>query len=119
MKYENNKTVSILLATIPIKSLLEGTKVLCSLIALSIKESKCSDAWKFVTHHFANGSSHIQGVDFYQSCSPVGHADSFRINISMADMHRLNASILDVSNEFHNKHFPINKKFVSFYHPII
>ena len=37
------------------------------------------------------------------------HADSFRINIAIAATHRLNARILDVSNEFNNKIFPIHE----------
>ena len=45
-------------------------------------------------------SSQIKGIDFDQSYSPVAHTDSFRIIIAIAYMHRLNASILDVSNKF-------------------
>ena len=41
------------------------------------------------------------------------HADSFRINISIAAMHRITASILDVSNAFHNTNVPIHKIFFS------
>ena len=52
VQYENNKNVSLLSAPIPIKSLPEGTKFLRSLIAPSIKEGDCSDAWKFVARHF-------------------------------------------------------------------
>ena len=65
-QYDKNKNVSLLSAPIPIKSLPEGTKVLRSLIAPSIKEFDCSDAWKFVARHCANGSSHIKGIDFDQ-----------------------------------------------------
>ena len=48
------------------KSLPDGTKFLRSLIASSIKEGDCSDAWKFVAHHCENGSSHIKGIDLDQ-----------------------------------------------------
>ena len=57
------------------KFLPEGTKFLRSIIAPSIKEGDCSDAWKFVARHCANGSSQIKGIDFYQSYSPVAHSD--------------------------------------------
>ena len=39
----------------------------------------------------------------------MAHADSFRINIDIKDMHRLTASILDVSNAFHNINVLINE----------
>ena len=39
---------------------------------------------------------------------PVAHVDSFRINIFIADMHRLTAIILDVSTVFQNKNVPIH-----------
>ena len=94
----------------PIKSLPKVKKVLCSLITPSIKEGECSDAWKFVVRHCENRTSHIKGIDFYQYYSPVAHADSFRINISIAIMHRLTARILDVINEFQNAKFPIHEK---------
>ena len=60
------KNVSLLSAPIPIKSLPEGTKVIRSLIALSIEEGDCSYAWKFVARHCENGSSQIKGIDFDQ-----------------------------------------------------
>ena len=60
--------------------------------------------------HCANGSSHIKGIDFYQSYSPVAHADSFRINIDIASVNRLTASILDVSNAFQNTNVPIHER---------
>ena len=66
VKYDKNKKVSLLSSTIPIKYLPEGTKVLRSLIAPSIKEGECSDAWKFVARHCANGSSQIKVIDFDQ-----------------------------------------------------
>ena len=103
----------------PIKSLPEEKELLCSLIAPSIKEGDCSDAWKFVARHCANGSSQIKGIDFDQSYSPVAHAYSFRINISIESMHRLTAIILDVSNAFQNKMFLFMKGFVSVHLPII
>ena len=65
-EYDKNKNVSFLSDPIPIKSLPGGTKVLRSLIAPIIKEGDCSDAWKFVARHCANGSSHIKGIDFDQ-----------------------------------------------------
>ena len=95
VQYDKNKNVSLLSAPIPIKSLPEGTKLLRSLIAPSIKEGECSDAWKFVTRHCANGSYQIKGIDFDESYSPVAHADSFIINIAIASMHILTARILD------------------------
>ena len=64
VKYDKKKNVSLLSAPTPIKSLPEGTKVLRSLIATSIKECYCYDAWKFVARHCANGSSQIKGIDF-------------------------------------------------------
>ena len=39
----------------------------------------------------------------------MAHADSFRINISIAYIHRLTASILDVSNAFQNTNVPIHE----------
>ena len=81
VQYDKKKNVSFLSAPIPIKSLTEGKKVLRSLIAPSIKEGYCSDAWKFVARHCANGSSQIKVIDFDQSYSPVVHAESFRINM--------------------------------------
>ena len=79
-----NKNVSLPLALIQITSLPRGKKVLRSLIATSIKEGDCSDAWKFVARHCENGSSQIKGIDFDQSYSPVAHADSFITNIESA-----------------------------------
>ena len=89
VKYEKNKNVSLLSAPIQIKSLPEGTKVLRSLIAPSIKVVEFSDAWKFVARRCANDSSKIKGIDLYQSYIPVSNDDSFRINIAAAYMHRL------------------------------
>ena len=40
----------------------------------------------------------------------MAHADSFRINIVIASMHRLAARILDVSNAFQNKKNPIHER---------
>ena len=37
------------------------------------------------------------------------HSDSFRINIEIAAIYRLNDRILYVSNAFQNKYIPINK----------
>ena len=91
----------LLLSNIPIKYLLEDTKVIRSLIDPSIKEGNCFDAWKFVARPFKNGSSQIQGIDFDQSYSPVAHVNSFKTKISIAAMHRLLSDrILGVSNAF-------------------
>ena len=77
MQYEKNKHFRLNLNPTPIKSLPYGTKVLHSLIYPSIKEGNFSDAWKFVAHHGANGSSQIKGIDFDQYYSLLEHADSF------------------------------------------
>ena len=108
VQYDKNKNVSLLSVPIPIKSIPDGEKILRSLTSPSIKEGDCFDAWKYFARHFENGSFLIQGINFYQSYSPVAHADSFRINISIMAMHRLNTSILDVSNSFQNKNIPIH-----------
>ena len=68
------KNTRIILDPIPIKYLPEVTKFLVSLIATSIKEGSCYDDLKFVACHCANGSSRIQGIDFYKSYSPVAQA---------------------------------------------
>ena len=52
----------------------------------------------------------MKGIGFDQSYSPVARADSFRINIAIASMHRLKARILDVSISFQNKKNPINER---------
>ena len=106
----NNRNVILLLASIPIKSIPERKKIFCSLITTSIKEGDCSDSWKFVASHCVNGSSQIKGIDFDQSYSPVAHDDPFRINIAIADMHRLTAMILDVSNAFQNTNVTIHER---------
>ena len=85
------------------------TKILRSLIDTSIEKVDCSDAWNFFARHSKNGSSQIKGIDSDQSYSSVAHADSFIINISIADMHILTARILDVSNAFQNKNVPIHE----------
>ena len=87
VQYDKNKNVSLLSDPSPIKSIPKGKNDLRSLIAPSIKEGDCSDAWKFVARHCANGSSQIKGIDFDKSYSPVAHADYFRINIAIASMH--------------------------------
>ena len=53
---------------------------------------------------------YIKVIDFYQSYSPVAYVDYFRINIVIADMHRITARMLDVSNAFQNRKFPINER---------
>ena len=40
----------------------------------------------------------------------MAHADSFRINIAIAYMHRLTARILDVINAFQNTNVPIHER---------
>ena len=40
----------------------------------------------------------------------MAHDDSFRINIAIADMHRLTARILYFNNAFNNMNVPINKR---------
>ena len=67
--------VILLSDPITIKSLPEGTKVLHSLIAPSIKEGDCYDAREVVTRHCANGIYQIKVIDFNQSYSPVAHDD--------------------------------------------
>ena len=51
VQYYKNKNVGLILAPIPIKSLPGGNKVLCSLIATSIKEGGSSNTWIFVASH--------------------------------------------------------------------
>ena len=69
------KNVRLLSDPMPIKSLPEVTKVLCSLIAPSGREGDCFDAWKCVSRHFENGIFHIKGIYFDKSYIPVAHAD--------------------------------------------
>ena len=116
---DKNKNVSLLSDPITIKSLPEGTKVLSSLVAPIIKEGDCSDAWKKFSRQCTNGSYQIKGIDFDQSYSLVAHDDSFIINVAVASMHIITASILDVSNAFQNKMFLFMKESVSVHHPII
>ena len=59
------------------------------------------------SRHCANGISHINGIDFDRSYSPVSHADSLRIYIAIANMHRLTSRVLDISNAFQNTNVPI------------
>ena len=92
------------------KHLPDIIKFLHSLISTSIKEGDCSDECDCFSRHYANGSSQIQCVGFYQSYIPVAHVDSFRINIAMAAINRRTAMVLDVSNEFHDKQFPIYER---------
>ena len=66
--------------------------------------------WKFVARHCANGSSQIKFIDFDQSHSPVEHAESSRIKISIAALNRLTAMILDVNNTFQNTNVPIHER---------
>ena len=96
MQYDKNKIFKLLLDPIPIKSLPDVTKVLCSLIVTSIKEGGCYGEWKFVARHFENGSSMIQDVGFDQSYSPVTHDYSLRISIDIEAMNILTARVLDV-----------------------
>ena len=75
VQYDKNKNVSLISSPIPIKSIPEGKKVIHSLISPSIKEGDCSDAWKFVAHHCANGSYKIKGIGFDKSYSTGTHTD--------------------------------------------
>ena len=109
VQYDKKQHVSLISATMPIKSLPKVTIVLHSLIAPSIKDGDCSDACTFFARHCENGSSHIKDIDFDQYYSPVSHSDSFIINFSIADMNRITARILDFSNEFQNKNVPIHE----------
>ena len=59
--------------------------------------------------HCANGSSQIHGIGFDMYYIPVANSDSFIINISITAMHILTASILDVSDAFQNKTFPVHE----------
>ena len=110
VKYDKNKNFSLLSDSLPIKYLPYGTKVLWYLISTSIMECECSYAWKFVALPCANGSSWIQGVDFYHHYSPVSHAEYFRTNISIPAMNRPTARILDANNDSQYIHFPINER---------
>ena len=65
----------------------------------------------FVVRHCNNGSSRIQGIDFYLYYGPVSHAYLFRINISKVTIHWITDSILDASNAFQNKKFQFMKLF--------
>ena len=51
----------------------------------------------------------IQVVGINQYYRPVAHYEKLRININITDIHRLTASIWGFSNDFQNKHFPINE----------
>ena len=62
------------------------------------------------SRHCENGSYHIKGVGFYPSYSSVAHADSFRINVDIKDMHILTERVLDISNAFQNTNVPIHEK---------
>ena len=110
VQYDKNTNISLLSDPIPINYLPEGKKFLCSLIDNSIKEGDCSYAWKFVARHCVNGSYKIKCIDLYQSYSPVAHADSFRINIAIEDMHIITSRIIYVSNASQNTNVPINER---------
>ena len=110
MQYEKNKNFSLISDTIPIKSLHEVIKVLHLIIAPRTKECGCYDAWKFFARHCANGRSQNQFINVDRSYTPVEHSRSLRINIAFRAMNRLTARILDVSNEFHNRSFPIHER---------
>ena len=106
VQYDKNQNVILLSAPTPIKSPPEGIKFFRSFIYPIIKEDDCSI---FFARQCENGSSRIKCINFDQSYSPVEHADLFRINIAITDMHRFTTRILDVSNVFHNTNFTINK----------
>ena len=110
LQYEKDKHFSLLSDLVPIKSLPEGTKVLCSLIYNIITEGYWSDAWTFFGLQCANEISQIQGIGFDKSYSPVAYSESFIINIGIVAIYRLTARILDINNAFQNKHFPIHER---------
>ena len=85
-----------------VKPLPDGTKVLCYLIDTVINKGYCSDACKLISFQCANGSYQIHIVEFYQSYIPVSYSDSFRINIDIANMHRLTVRMMGESNALHN-----------------
>ena len=64
-------------------------------------------------------SSHIQYIYFDQSYSPVAHSESFRINISIADIYILTYRVLYESNSFKNEKFPFMNDYVPFHYPIM
>ena len=105
---KRTKNISLLSASTPIKYLPDGKKVLRLLISKSIKEGNCCYAWIFVVYHCVNGSSQVQGIDFDHYYSPVAHAESFRINISVEAMHRFIGRVVYVSNSFHNTNVPVH-----------
>ena len=59
VQYEKNNILNILSYSIPIKSLPDGTNVLCSFVDPIIKKGGCSDACKIVARHYSNGGSQI------------------------------------------------------------
>ena len=78
-----------------------NTSLIEKFLSLLITNS-ITDTRKCFACQFTKGSSHIQGIDFDQSYIPVAHSDYLRINIVIAEMHRLTASILYVSNALQN-----------------
>ena len=109
VQYDKNKNVKLLSEPLKTKPLLDVTKVLCSLIAPSIKEGDYYDASNFFARHYGNGSSHIQYIDFGQSYIPVERSDSFIVNISIAAKYRLTAMVLNFGNDIKIKMFPFTK----------
>ena len=87
------KHSNLLSAPIKIKCLPEGTNILHSLIAPSIKEGDYPGACKCFSRHCANVGPNIQGVDFDQSYSPLENYEYFRINITIITLHRLYSGI--------------------------
>ena len=110
VKYYKNKNASLILAPITIKSFPGGKKFLRLLIVTNIKEDDYSDGCNFFLRHCENGSSNIKYIGFDQSYSSVAHADSFRINITIAALHILTTRIFDVSNALHNTNVPIHER---------
>ena len=86
------------------------TKSLCYLIDTFIKECDCYDAQKLFAQHCGNGSSQIQGIDFYQYHITVANTESFRINIVIVAIHILTAITLDVFKSLHYTNFPTNER---------
>ena len=101
------------------KSLPEGTKLIFPIIATSVKERDFSDAWNFLEHHFANGSSQIIGIGFINPTVQwhiLTHSESTLILWICIDLLTLfYTSVI----YFRTKKFPFMKEFVEVHHPIL
>ena len=106
-QYDKNNNFNLISDPIPIKYLLDEKKVLISIIDTVVKKLHVHIHENFAQHS-ANGSSRIQGIACCQYYSPVALVDSFKINITIAAIHRLAYIVLDISNAFQNKYVPIH-----------